>query len=125
MSTPRQLLHAEIVRDQREMLLVITHKKSPVVETGQPYMKVPAKPTQSLFNAFSAFAVRCGSTSWEKTNRLLAQLDFKFISWFQVQHGCVSLADQQVAVALNFCDVAQFATTLANCSSTAGEISPL
>jgi hypothetical protein len=36
MSTPRQLLHAEIVRDQREMLLVITHKKSPVVETGQP-----------------------------------------------------------------------------------------
>ena len=87
-------------------------------------MKVPAKPTQSLFNAFSAFAVRCGSTSWEKTNRLLAQLDFKFISWFQVQHGCVSLADQQVAVALNFCGVAQFATTLANCSSAAGEIYP-
>ena len=79
-------------------------------------------PTQSLFNAFSAFAVRCGSTSWEQTNRLLAQLDFKFITWFQVQHGCVSLADQQVAVALNFCDVAQFAATLANCSSTTGEI---
>ena len=75
-------------------------------------------PTQSLFNAFSAFAVGCSSTRGEKTNCLFAKLDFKLITGFQVQHGGVSLANQQIAVALNFCDVAQFAATLANCSST-------
>ena len=79
-------------------------------------------PTQSLFNAFSTFAVGCSSTSGEKTNRLFAELDFKLITGFQIQHGGISLADQQIAVALNFCDVAQLATAFANCSSTTGEI---
>ena len=64
-------------------------------------------------------------TRRDQTDGFLAELDFELVAGFEVQHGGVSLADQQIAIALNFGDVAQFATTFANRSTTAAQIHAL
>ena len=45
---------------------------------------------------------------------ITTKLDFKFITWIEVKHGGVGLAHKQIAVALNFCGVAEFAATFAD-----------
>ena len=64
-------------------------------------------------------------TRGDQTDGFLAKLDLKLVTGFQVQHGGVSLADQQIAVALHFGDVAQLATAFANRSTTAAQIHAL
>ena len=59
-----------------------------------------------------------GSTDWNQSDGFFTQFDFKFRTRLQFHHCCVSLADQQVAVALNFGDIAELATTLANTAFT-------
>ena len=61
-------------------------------------------------------------TRGDQTDGFLAKLDLKLVTGFQVQHGGVSLADQQIAIALNFGDVAQFASTFAKSPGSASEI---
>jgi hypothetical protein len=44
---------------------------------------------------------------------LAAQFDLKLIPWFEVQQTGISLADQQIPIALNGCHVTEFASCLA------------
>jgi hypothetical protein len=92
MADPGHGFDVEIVLDHRGILMVTGIKKPCRGDRARKF-DGSAKPTQSLFNAFSAFTVGCCCTSGKKTNRFLAELDLKLIAWFEVQHGCVSLAD--------------------------------
>ena len=75
-----------------------------------------------LLDSFGGLTVLGCGTCGNEANRFLAQLDFKLIARLKVQHGGVGLANEQVAIALNLCHIAELAATLANCSSATAEI---
>ena len=54
----------------------------------------------SLLTSFgtTALSVLSRFADRDQTNLLLAEFDLELIPWFQIEHGGVSLAHQQIAV---------------------------
>ena len=65
---------------------------------------------QSLFIVFGS--------NRNQTNRFLTKLDRELSTWLQFEHGGVSLADEEIAISLNFGGVAQLASTFTDASTT-------
>jgi len=49
------------------------------------------------------------AADWHQAHLLAAELDLELIAWLQAEHGGVSLAHQQVAVALHGGHIAELA----------------
>ena len=100
-----KLIHDEISRDEN-----IQFDSAVVRRNKGAVMRLPCSASlNSLFDFFRA-------TFWNQTNRFLAKLDFKVIARLQIKHRCVGLSNQQVSVALDGGNVAEFSATFANAS---------
>ena len=74
--------------------------------------------TGLFLDTFSGIAVGSGIACRQQADRFLAEFDFKLVSGFEVEQCCIGLADEQVAISLHRCDIAQLATTFTNRGST-------
>ena len=49
----------------------------------------------------------------DQSDLLATQFDLEFITGMEIEHGCVGLAHQQIAIALNRSHITELATCLA------------
>ena len=72
----------------------------------------------------SLFAFFVSAADGDQANGFAAKLDFKLITWIEIEHGGVGLANQEVAIALHFCGVAEFAAAFTNAGRTPPSSTP-